>query len=173
MKRLVLGIMCCLLTLRALNVVAQVPQVLGVWELNVAASSLPGRLFPQGLKSERRSYFQREDGFLSVLAIRVNGNGVPDFIQVVAKSDGRDYPQYQSQPLADFLVNGTISPFTYSETILDANTAEIIAKRAGQVTNKGTRTISADGRTMTLDVAAVLPGGEEIPIVLVFDKQGD
>jgi hypothetical protein len=152
---------------------AQVPQVLGIWELNVAASNLPERLFPQGLISERRSYFQRDDGYLSVLAIRVNGNGAPDFIQVVAKSDGIDYPQYQSQPLADFLISGTASPFTYSETILDQNTAEIIAKRAGQVTNKGTRTISADGRTMTLNVAAVLPGGEEVPIVLVFDKQGE
>jgi hypothetical protein len=172
-KKLLLGITYGVLTLAALSANAQVPQVLGVWELNIAASNLPERLFPQGLISERRSYFQRDDGYLSVLAIRVNGNGVPDFIQVVAKSDGQDYPQYQSQPLADFLVNGTTSPFTYSETIVDANTAEIIAKRAGQVTNKGTRTISADGRTMTLNVAAVLPGGEEIPIVLMFDKQGE
>jgi len=110
---------------------------------------------------------------LSVLAIRINGNGVPDFIHVVAKSDGMDYPQYQSQPLADLLIDGTASPFSYSETLIDANTANIVAKRAGQVTNHGTRTISADGRTMTLNVAAVLPGGEEVPIVLVFDKQGE
>lgn len=150
---------------------AQVPAVLGVWELNQEASALPARLFPQGLQSEIRSYYQRDDGYLAVLAIRVNGNGIPDFIQVVAKSDGQDYPQYQSQPLAELVLDGTPTPFTYSETLKDARSAEIIAKRNGQVNNRGTRTISQDGRTMTLDVLAILPDGEEIPIMLVFDKR--
>jgi len=31
--------------------------------------------------------------------------------------------------------------------------------------------ISADGKTMTLNVAAVRPDGQEIPIVLVFKKR--
>ena len=172
MKCLTLMAASCLLLLGSMSSQAQVPQVLGIWELNVAASSLPERAFPTGLKSERRSYFQRDDGYLSVLAVRVYGNGTPDFIQVMAKSDGKDYPQYQSQPLAELLVNGTVSPFTYSETLAGERTAEIIGKRDGQVVNTGTRTISADGRTMTLNVAAVLPGGEELPIVLVFDKRG-
>lgn len=169
MKRLIaiLGTMLCLASFGAS---AQVPQVLGVWKLNVKASNLPAKAFPAGLGSETRSYFRRNDGYLVVLAIRVYGNGLPDFIQVVAKSDGKDYPQYQSAPLADFQVNGTPTQFTYSETIKDANTAEIVAKRNGTVVNKGTRRISSDGKTMTVNVAAILPDGAEVPIVLVFDK---
>jgi hypothetical protein len=170
MQRIIKLVACCLLV-TAFSVQAQVPQVLGLWELNVAASSLPERLFPNGLASERRSYFQRDDGYLVVLDIREYGNGMPDFIQVVAKSDGQDYPQYQSAPLTDLVMAGTTTPFTYSETIVGPNTAEITAKRAGQIANKGARTISADGKTMTLNVAAVLSGGEEVPILLVFDKQ--
>jgi hypothetical protein len=160
-----------LLCLAAFAVQAQVPGVLGVWELNTKASKLPASIFPAGIKSEIRSYYQRNDGYLVVLALRVNGDGNPDFIQVTAKSDGKDYPQYQSFPLADLQISGTPTPFTYSETITDERTAQVIAKRAGAVTNKGSRRISADGRTMTLDVAVVRPNGEEIPIVLVFEKR--
>lgn len=169
LKRLI-TILGAVLLLGPLSAGAQVPRVLGVWELNTAASELPAQLFPQGIKSEIRSYFLREDGYLVVLALRVNGNGSPDFIQVTAKSDGKDYAQYQSFPLAELTIAGTPTQFTYSETITDEYTAEIIAKRAGAVINKGSRKIAADGKTMTLNVAAVLPDGQEIPIVLVFDK---
>jgi hypothetical protein len=164
---IILGTMLCL---GSFGANAQVPQVLGVWTLNLKASDLPAKAFPAGLKSEIRSYSQRKDGYLVVLAVRVYGNGVPDFIQIAARSDGKDYPQFQSGPLADFQINGTPTQFTYSETITDTYTAEIIAKRNGTVLNKGTRRISRDGKTMTLNVAAILPDGREVPIVLVFDK---
>ena len=81
--------------------------------------------------------------------IRKLANGRPDFIQIVAKSDGKDYPQYQSVPLAEFQVNGTQTPATYSETIIDDSSVNIIAKVGGRVNNKGVRSISADGKTMT------------------------
>jgi hypothetical protein len=160
-----------LILLSALELSAQVPQVLGVWDLDIAASNLPAQLFPAGLKSETRSYVQRDDGYLVALALRVNGNGSLEFIQVAAKSDGQDYPQYQSGPLAELQVHGTATRFTYSERITGDNTAEVIAKLDGRVVNKGSRRISADGRTMTLNVAAVLPDASEIPIVLVFKRR--
>ena len=160
-----------LVLLGALEIRAQVPQVLGVWDLNLAASSLPAQLFPGGLKFETRSYFLRDDGYLVVLAFRETGNGRLDFIQVAAKSDGRDYPQYQSVPLAELQISGTPTQFTYSEKVTGENSAEVIAKLDGRVVNKGTRRISQDGKTMTLKVAAVLPDGQEIPIVLVFKKR--
>jgi hypothetical protein len=170
MLKKIIVIATAILMLGSGGVAAQVPRVLGFWNLNLESSNLPVQLFPMGLKSEMRSYVQRDDGYLVVLALRVNGNGSPDFIQVAAKSDGKDYPQYQSGPLAELQINGTPTQFTYSETITDEYTAEIIAKRDGQVINKGSRRISEDGKTMTLNVAAVLPDGQEIPIVLVFDK---
>ena len=169
LKRLI-AIVGTLLCLGSFGANAQVPFVLGIWKLNVEASDLPPKLFPAGIKSEIRSYSERKDGSLIVLALRVNGNGSPDFIQVAVKSDGKDYPQYQSGPLADFQARGTTTPFTYSETITGEDTAAITAKWNGTVINKGTRRISKDGRTMTLNVVSVLSDGQEIPIVLVFDK---
>ena len=72
---------------------SKVPQVLGIWELDLKSSVLPAN-FP--LASETRSYDLRPDGYLVNLVTRKLTNGHPDFIQVVSKSDGKDYPQYQS-----------------------------------------------------------------------------
>lgn len=150
---------------------AQVPAVLGVWDLDLGSSDLPAQVFPAGIQSETRSYAMRSDGYLVVLALRVNGNRTLDFIQVAAKSDGKDYPQYQTVPLADLQISGKPTPLTYSEKLTGDNTAEVIAKREGQVINKGTRAISADGKTMRVNVAVAMPDGKEVPIVLVFRKR--
>jgi hypothetical protein len=155
----------------ALRAWAQGTQIVGVWELDQGRSNLPARAFPMGIKSEIRSYSLRKDGYLVALVLRVNGDGSPDFIQVAAKSDGKDYPQYQSGPLAELQIQGTPTRFTYSEKMTDGDVAEVVGKRDGQVINKGTRKISADGKTMTLNVAAILPDGQEIPIAFVFKKR--
>ena len=46
----------------------------------------------------------------------------------------------------------------------------IIAKVGGRVNNKGVRSISADGKTMTIKVVAIAPNGQETPITLVFKR---
>lgn len=166
MKIFVASLVCSLSLLTA-TAGAQVPRVLGVWELDPAASSIP-QGFP--LASETRSYDLRADGYLVNLVIRKLANGRPDFIQIVAKSDGKDYPQYQSAPLAEFQVNGTQTPATYSETIIDDSSVSIVAKFGGRVINKGVRSISADGKTMTIKVAQIGPNGQETPITLVFKR---
>lgn len=168
LKRAVMIVSTLLLYLSAAVAWAQVPAVLGVWDLNLEASRLPPQF---QLQSEIRSYYMRDDGYLVALVLRVNGNGFPDFIQIAAKSDGQDYPQYTSGLLADLAINGTPTPTTYSETITGERTAEIIAKLNGAVNNRGTRTISEDGKTMTVDVVAIRPDGTEMPILLVFDKR--
>ena len=146
---------------------AQVPQVLGIWELDLKSSVLPAT-FP--LASETRSFDLRPDGYLVNLVTRKLTNGHPDFIQIVSKSDGKDYPQYQSVLLAEFQVNGTQTPATYSETVIDDYSVNIIAKVGGRVNNKGVRSISADGKTMTIKVVAIAPNGQETPITLVFKR---
>ena len=64
---------------------AQVPQVLGIWELDLKSSVLPAT-FP--LASETRSFDLRPDGYLVNLVTRQLTNGHTDFIQIVSKSDG-------------------------------------------------------------------------------------
>jgi hypothetical protein len=146
---------------------AQVPQVLGIWELDLKSSVLPAT-FP--LASETRSYDLRADGYLVNVVTRKLTNGHPDFIQVVSKSDGKDYPQYQSVPLANFQIDGTKTPFTYSETVVDDHAVNVVAKVNGQINTKGVRRIDADGKTMTIDVVAIDQSGKETPIKLVFNR---
>ena len=163
-KTIVLLLWSLLLATRA-N--AQVPHVLGIWELDLASSVLPAA-FP--LASETRSYDLRPDGYLVNLVTRKLANGHPDFIQIVAKSDGKDYPQYQSSLLTNFQIDGTRTPVTYSETIIDDHAVNIIAKANGQVFNKGVRRIDADGNTMTIDVVQLDQSGKETAIKLVFKR---
>jgi len=146
---------------------AQVPQVLGIWELDLTSSVLSAT-FP--LASETRSYDLRTDGYLVNVVTRKFTNGHPDFIQVVSKSDGKDYPQYQSVPLANFQIDGTTTPLTYSETVIDDHAVNVIAKVNGQISTKGVRRIDADGKTMTIDVVAIDQSGKETPIKLVFNR---
>jgi hypothetical protein len=172
MKKFLPGFLCCLFVFGASGAWAQVPAVLGVWDLNLKASTLPAQC-TSGACSEVRNYYMRDDGYVVAVVLRANPpNGLPDFIQVAAKSDGQDYPQYNSGTLADLTTNGTPTPDTYSETITDERTADIIARRNGVVNNRGTRTISEDGKRMTLDVTPILPDGTELArLQLVFDKR--
>jgi len=151
----------------ATGAAAQVPQVLGIWELDLTSSVLPAT-FP--LASETRSYDLRPDGYVVNLVTRKLTNGHPDFIQIVSKSDGKDYPQYQSGLLAAFQIDGTRTPVTYSETVIDDHAVNVIAKVNGQILNKGVRRIDADGKTMTIDVVQIDQSGKESPITLVFKR---
>ena len=159
----------CALFLCATSALAQVPHVLGVWEFDPQASELPqGSL----LASETRSYDLRDDGYLVSVVTHKSTNGHPDFIQSASKSDGRDYPQYSSVPLAEFQINGTKTPLTYSETVLDEHAVNVVAKYGDRVINKGVRRVAPDGKTMRIDVTAIDQNGKETPFFLVFNKVG-
>ena len=168
MKMTTAGIACALL-LCATSALAQVPHVLGVWEFDPQASELPTGFL---LASETRSYDLRDDGYLVNVVIRKAPNGHPDFIQVVSKSDGKDYPQYQSFPLAEFQINGTKTSLTYSETVLDEHAVNIVAKFGDKVINKGVRRVAPDGKTMRVDVVSIDRDGKETSFFLVFKRVG-
>src|SRR6185295_2164297 len=150
--------------LLATGATAQVPHVLGIWELDLKSSVLPAT-FP--LASETRSFDLRPDGYLVNLVTRKLTNGHPDFIQVVSKSDGKDYPQYQSIPLATLQIDGTKTPLTYSETVLDEYAVNIVAKFGDKVINKGVRRVAPDGKTMRIDVVSIDRDGKETSFFLV------
>ena len=68
----------------AAAVQAQEPHILGTWKLNVEASRLPG---PPPQVHVRR-YSLAPDGTLVGLAVVVEANGRPNFLQFAAKTDG-------------------------------------------------------------------------------------
>jgi hypothetical protein len=123
------------------------PLIVGQWKLDAQKSNL--RLPPDFL--EIRQYSLRPDGFLIGLLITVNAQG-SHYLQFTAKSDGKDYPEYSDQILADMIAVGKQTPRTYSEKIVDDYVTEWADKEGGKVTLQGKKTISKDGKTLTITI---------------------
>src|SRR5579862_2778266 len=123
------------------------PLIVGQWKLDAQKSNL--HLPPDSL--EFRQYSLRPDGFLVGLLITVNAQGY-HYLQFTAKSDGKDYPEYSDQIMADMIAAGTPTSRTYSEKVIDGYVTEWTDKVAGKVTSQGKKTISQDGRTLTITV---------------------
>ena len=137
------------------------PLIVGQWKLNAEKSNL--RLPPDYL--EVRQYNLRPDGFLVGLLITVNAQGY-HYLQFTAKSDGKDYPEYSDQIVADMMAAGKPTPRTYSEKVIDDYVTEWTDKVAGNVTSQGKKTISKDGKTLTITV-----DGRPSSQTRIYDRQ--
>jgi hypothetical protein len=146
---------------------AQTPHILGTWKLNVAASRLPG---PPPRVHVRR-YSLAEDGTLIGLAIVVDANGNPDFLQFAAKSDGQDYAEFNSRLLAELQIDGTQTPAEYSETPIDDHTVAWVDKYQGRTIASGKKWVSKDGQTLTFTSTSKNGQGEQVEYRYVFDRQ--
>ncbi len=145
---------------------AQVPYILGTWKLNVAASKM-ARPAPQ---THVRRYSLAPDGTLIGLAVIVDAHGNPDFLQFAAKSDGKDYSEFNSRFLAALQIDGGKSPRQYSETPIDAHTVAWEDKYEGKVIASGKKWVSKDGRTLTFTSEGRNARGERVEYRYVFDK---
>ena len=137
------------------------PLIVGQWKLNAEKSNL--RQPPDYL--EIRQYSLRPDGFLIGLLITVNARGY-HYLQFTAKSDGKDYPEYSDQLMADMIAAGKQSSRTYSEKVIDDYVTEWTDKQAGKVTSQGKKTISQDGKTLTITV-----DGRPASQARIYDRQ--
>lgn len=126
---------------------AKAPLIAGIWKLNPEKSKVS---VPSGYL-EIRQYSLRPDGFLVGLLITGNAQGY-HYLQFTAKSDGKDYPEYSDQILANMLAAGRQTPRTYSEKIVDDHVTEWIDKVDGKITAQGKKTVSNDGKTLTITV---------------------
>jgi hypothetical protein len=124
------------------------PLIVGTWKLNTEKSRLPAF---QPNMFDIREYRLRDDGFLVGLLVQSNARGY-HFLEFTAKSDGRDYPEYSDDLLADMIAAGRQTPRAYSEVIVDEHITEWTDKVNGRVTSKGRKIISPDGKTLTVTV---------------------
>jgi len=136
------------------------PLIVGIWKLNPEKSKVS---FPSDYL-EIRQYTMRPDGFLVGLLITGNAQGY-HYLQFTARSDGKDYPEYSDQILANMLAAGRQTPRTYSEKIVDDHVTEWFDKVDGKITAQGKKTISNDGKTLTITVDG------SSPQVRVYDRQ--
>jgi hypothetical protein len=129
---------------------------MGTWQLNVSKSTFtPG----PGNKSQTRTYSQSGHSITLVVRI-VDADGKEMTIQSTYQLDGKDYP-----------ITGSPNYDTISGKQVASNTANFTLKKAGKAVATTSRTVSKDGRTLTLRAKGTTAKGEKYGDVLVFDKQ--
>lgn len=146
---------------------AQVPHIVGNWELNVEASQLPGPA-PQ---TEARTYFLTEDGVLIGIAVFVDAQGRAGFLQFAARPDGMDYPEFDTGSAAQYLIDGTEPVRTYAEIPTDdSHRVRWVDKANGQVIASGEKWVSEDGQTLFITVDGANERDEAVEPLYVYDR---
>ena len=147
---------------------AQVPEIVGTWEFNPEKSQTSG----PGPQSDIRSYRLTDDGVLIGLAVIVDAEGEPRFLQFAAKPDGGDYPEFSEASAAQYLIDGTLPPRTYSETEIGPRRVRWVDKHEGEIVAQGEKWVSEDGETLSFTVEATDENGEDVAYLYVFDRTG-
>jgi len=135
------------------------PPIAGTWKLNPQKSGV--QVQPDYV--EIRQYRMRPDGYLVGLLFTGDSRGLR-YLQFTAKSDGRDYPEYSDQIVADMIAAGTPTPRTYAERKIDDYVAEWIDKVNGKITGHGRKIVAPDGKTLTITI-------DGRTAVRVYDRQ--
>jgi hypothetical protein len=131
--------------------------LVGTWELNVAKSKYTPGPAP---KSETRTYVVAVGPDIEARSKGVDGTGKPTAASWAVNYDGKDHPE-TGNPNADTLSLKRVNAFS----------AEFTQKRAGKVVITGTRTISSDGKVMTITSKGTNARGQSINDVEVFEKR--
>lgn len=145
-----------LLALSSIAIAADAPDpVVGTWQLDTAMStgSTP---MP---KSETRTYAGSPGG-VAVTWKRVSADGKESTVKSTFKYDGKDYP-----------VTGSPDFDALSAKRIDANTVESTQKRTGKDVGMTERTLSADGKTLTLNSKLTTAKGDVVTSVYVYHRQ--
>jgi len=145
-----------LVTLSAAIALMAADPTLGTWRLNVAKSRyLPG----PAPRSETRVYAATQNGD-KVTVSTTWADGTTTKVEFPANYDGKDYP-----------VTGSRGADAVSWTKIDDYNAEVTTKHAGKVIGSAKRTISKDGKTMTISYKGVDNRGEQVDNVALYDRR--
>jgi hypothetical protein len=130
--------------------------VVGTWQLDATQST-----FTSGpaLKSQTRMYSQSGPS-ISLVMTSVNADGKERTTKTTYQLDGKDYP-----------VTGSTDYDGLAAKQVDRHTAEFTLKKGGKKVGMSTRTVSADGKTLTSKMNMTLASGEKVNQTLVFHKQ--
>ena len=129
--------------------------VVGTWKLNVAKSTFSPGPVP---KSQTRTYAESAQG-MTVTIKTMAADGKESSTTTSFKDDGKPYP-----------VSGNPDFDKISLTRVDASTAHITQTKAGATVGTGVRTVSKDGKTLTVALKGTRAGGK-FDDVSVFDRQ--
>jgi hypothetical protein len=93
---------------------------------------------------------------------QVRGDGTSETTSQTLRFDGKEYP------CGDLGLEDR--PDTVVSTKMDTRTAEVSYKKSGRVTRRVVRTVSADGKQMTLDVRITPEKGPAAESLMVFAR---
>jgi len=133
---------------------------LGTWKLNVAKSTFtPG----PPIKGDTRSYEVNDAGWLIVTTETIQPDGARTGVRFAAKFDGKPYPQIgRFAPTVTLITYEPVDKRTLKYTQFDVN---------GKVNSTNTRTVSPDGRTMTIEQRTTNAAGHPVVNVELFERQ--
>jgi hypothetical protein len=138
------------------SVASAADPVIGTWQLNLAKSKFSPGPAP---KSETRTYAAGADG-ITMTWKSVAANGKETSVTSTFKTDGKDYP-----------VTGSPNFDTLALKQVDGNTVHSTQKKGGKMIGETTRSVSKDGKTLTLASKGTGADGAAYDNVLVYDKQ--
>jgi len=150
--RIVTGLILLILSTALLSGADDDP-FLGKWKLNWTKSQSPG----PPPKAAIRTYSKSGSG-VHVSETFVDAGGKRQKLDYKAGYDGKDYPVPTSPTR------------TVAFTKTDNFTVEGVSKSAGKVDYTFRRTVSPDGKTLTIELAKRDASGTPAPEVLVYDK---
>jgi hypothetical protein len=130
--------------------------VVGTWKLNVAKSTFSPGPAP---KSQTRTYAESAQG-MTVTIKTMAADGKESMTTTSIKDDGKPYA-----------VSGNPDFDMVSLTRVDASTAHITQTKAGATVGTGVRTVSKDGKTMTVALKGTHANGAKYDDVSVYDRQ--
>ena len=130
--------------------------ILGTWQLNVARSRFtPG----PGWQSQIRVYRATPEG-VAVTWTGVDAKGGKMQVSYAYAYDGRDYPML-----------GSANYDTLNAVSMDDRTVRSEEKRDGKTVGIAVRTISPDGKVLTITDEGTNRKGQKFSQLLVFDRQ--
>jgi hypothetical protein len=136
---------------------AQAPKALeGTWKLNVAKSKFSPGPAP---KSMTLTYSAVGTDGVRIVVDLVPPEGPAQHWETTAHYDGKDY-RISGNPTADMITTKRI----------DDRTGESTFKKDGKVTVTNRRTLSPDGKTLTITSSGVTADGRRRRDVQVFEK---
>lgn len=131
------------------------PTIVGTWVLDTAKSKFGG----PAPKSTTRTYVTQGDAL--AMTVKLTGADGKETVQSATfKTDGKEYP-FSGAPGWDTISVRTAGPRAVKYTL----------KRGGKVVGHGTRSISADGKTLTLTTHLVNEDGSKVEDRQVYTRQ--
>jgi hypothetical protein len=141
-----------------LNALAQPDRdaAVGTWRFDAAASKYESGPAPR----DSTRVFERAGDKIRFLHTGVAANGQPFRTEYTAGYDGKDYP-----------VRGSSRYDTVSQKMMDPNNVDLVFRLRGEVTVTTRRTISPDGKRMTVVAEGANPDGRRFRNILVYLRQ--